>query len=85
MIRYFYSSKTYNYFLFLTLGGSIGKFLLAVLDGNRAVIAQTVERIHGKDEVPSSILGNGSIQKFAFQISDSCLPAGRSHSLDTSH
>ena len=53
--------------LFLTLNGSIGKFLLAVLDGNRAVIAQTVERIHGKDEVPSSILGNGSI---TIRISD---------------
>ena len=28
---------------------------------NYAVVAQLVERIHGKDEVPSSILGNGSL------------------------
>ena len=25
-----------------------------------AILAQLVERIHGKDEVPSSILGDGS-------------------------
>ncbi len=28
-----------------------------------AILAQLVERIHGKDEVPSSILGDGSREK----------------------
>ena len=28
-----------------------------------AILAQLVERIHGKDEVPSSILGDGSKNK----------------------
>ncbi len=35
-----------------------------------AILAQLVERIHGKDEVPSSILGDGS------QISKPPIPGG---------
>ena len=34
--------------------------MLSVINDDYANVAQLVERIHGKDEVPSSILGIGS-------------------------
>gem|GEM_PF-6951551 len=46
---------------FLTLTFVKNFVIIALLYGIQAVLAQMVERIHGKDEVPSSILGNGSL------------------------
>jgi hypothetical protein len=43
--------------IMLDISGSFSKTYISIV----AVIAQSVERIHGKDEVTSSILVNGSI------------------------